>query len=73
MKSVEIQQVANGYIVRPSNDFYGKSVSSSSELHVFETFDALVAHLKVVFIPEGDRTNEIRRAQVRFDGLLLSP
>ncbi len=45
--NLEIQKVANGYFVRPPHDYSrGPTVKAYDNMHVFETFDAMVAFLR---------------------------
>jgi hypothetical protein len=43
--NIEINATANGYIVKPAADMQRDRYTPLCEFHVFESFDALVAHL----------------------------
>jgi len=57
MEAIEITVVNNGYLVRPAyNPAIGGTMVNGSESNVFETFDSLVAYLKVTIGPEEGKT-----------------
>ena len=44
--TLRIDVMANGYMVRNADDMIRDRCTPMSETHVFESFDALVAHLR---------------------------
>jgi len=46
--NIEVNVAANGYIVRPASARHNDLCTPMSEFQVFESFDALTAHLRNV-------------------------
>jgi len=57
MKTYEIKQVANGYIVSDSHDRF-EGCHASTPPHVFETFEAMSAWLECQFLALDKKTND---------------
>lgn len=51
MSNIEILVVNNGFMVRPPYGHYREGVSNPTQIHVFETFQALVEFLKKNLLP----------------------
>ncbi len=49
--NLEILKVANGYVVRPPRDYTSGLTTAHGGMHVFETFDAMVAFIKKTMEP----------------------
>jgi hypothetical protein len=58
-QSLILDRVANGFIVRPSHDFYrpNEYASVGTDVFVFETFPALVIWLDNHYTKPEDKSN----------------